>query len=375
MSPEQARSERVGANSDVYSLAVVLFEALTGMLPYTTQHAAPVKAVLEAVKKETPRRPRALRRDISIPLESVILKALEKNPADRYADAEEFAYDLERALAGASVSAKPYSHTTRLRQLLSGRERVVAAFLFLLAAAGAGYAYLRHELRQERYERLLATAHLRNFSARLMTGREAAAPAASATPGAWHAIRMGRRAMSDEDWTTAVAEFQSAVNFAESAGDQRTASMARLDQARSETMLGNAAKALSLYREIIANRGTSPAVAEFAQLEAVQQAVLEGQQAEALELLNLRAIPAAGSIRDAVQCLVGELAPDTATARALNAPRRLQNEIHLAAAIRHRQEGRADEYRKELQRCVQVSSPPSDWPCPLARALYARDRR
>jgi serine/threonine protein kinase len=57
MSPEQARADRVGPGSDIYSLGVVLYEGLTGMLPYSTQHSAPVKNVLEAVRNETPRRP------------------------------------------------------------------------------------------------------------------------------------------------------------------------------------------------------------------------------------------------------------------------------------------------------------------------------
>ena len=376
MSPEQARAERVGPASDVYSLGVVLFEALTGQLPYSTQHAAPVKSVLEAVKKEAPRRPRSVRRDVSPQLESVILKALEKDPAARYEDAEEFAADLERALAGSPVTARPYSSTsTHLRQLWSGRERVVAAFLVLLLAAGAGFAHLRNELLSERYERLLTTAHLRNFSVRLMNKPAEDAPALSKTPGAWHAIRMGRRSMTEENWTAAVAEFQTAVNFSEAANDPRTAAIARLDQARCETLLGNHVKAFSLYREIMGNADASPSLVDFAHAEALLLALLQDQRAEAVQLLNQRPLPASGPLRDLMQCLGGELAPDALSNRAALAPQRLRNDLRLAAAIRHRLDGREDAFAAELQNCVQSSSPPSEWPAPLARSLRRTIRR
>ncbi|MBN1269382.1 MAG: serine/threonine protein kinase, partial [Kiritimatiellae bacterium] len=78
MSPEQARGERVGPASDIYSLGVVLYEALSGVLPYSAQHRSRVKEVLEAVKNEPPRRPRLFRKDISPDMEAVVLKALEK---------------------------------------------------------------------------------------------------------------------------------------------------------------------------------------------------------------------------------------------------------------------------------------------------------
>jgi hypothetical protein len=375
MSPEQARAERVGPASDIYSLGVVLFEALTGQLPYSTQHAAPVKSVLEAVKRETPRRPRSLRDDIPSEVEAVLLKALEKDPAARYADANEFADDLERALAGNRVSARPYSHASRLRQLVSGREQVVAAFALLLLATGTGFFYFRRQLLTERYERLITTAHLRNFSFRLMTPPPTGEEAVSQTPGAWHAIRMGRRAMSDKDWTAAVAEFQAAVNFSEEAGDQRNAAIARLDQARSETLLGNHAKALSLYREIMDNADASSAVAEFAHAESFQLAMMDNQRTEAAHLLRHRPLPASGPLRDMMKCLNGELTPESVVGRAALVTQRLRNDLRVAAAIRFRLLGDEESCATELRNCVQASSPPSEWPAPLALSLHSTIRR
>jgi len=368
MSPEQARGERVGTTSDVYSLGVVLFEALTSLLPYSTQHAAPVKAVLEAVKHEAPRRPRSLRRDLSIPLEAVILKALEKDPPKRYADAEAFACDLEHALAGLPVSARPYSAFDRWMQRTAGRETLLVALAVIVIFSAAGWAYLQRRIRTEQHRNLISTAHLRNLSIRSVPAMSV--DGGRGTPGAWHGIRMGRRAMIEERWTTALKELQTAVNFAEGAGDQRTASIARLEQARCEIMLGNSIKALSLYREILDARDTSPAVIEYAQLECIQQALLEGQQGDALEILNLRPLPATPAIADAVLCLTGERSIELALRAVDTMPNRFQNDLLCAIAVRARLDGNGEESRRQLRRALQSSLPPSEWPGPLARKLY-----
>ncbi len=92
LSPEQAQGRPVDARSDLYSIGVVLFELLTGRVPFDAD--SPVTVALMQVN-EPPPSPRAIVPAIPAPLEAVVLRALEKDPARRFADADEFIAALE----------------------------------------------------------------------------------------------------------------------------------------------------------------------------------------------------------------------------------------------------------------------------------------
>ncbi|MGN7132269.1 Stk1 family PASTA domain-containing Ser/Thr kinase [Rhodococcoides corynebacterioides] len=102
LSPEQARGEQVDARSDVYSLGCVLFEILTGEPPFTGD--SPVAVAYQHVR-EDPRLPSSVNKDVPAELDSIILKAMSKNPANRYQSAADMRSDLIRVLGGQRPSA------------------------------------------------------------------------------------------------------------------------------------------------------------------------------------------------------------------------------------------------------------------------------
>ena len=104
LSPEQARGERIDERSDVYSAGCVLFELLTGRAPFTGDSA--VSLAYQHVS-EPPPVPSSIASDVPEALDRVVLKALAKDPAERYASASDMAVDLSRAAEGLPVQAPP----------------------------------------------------------------------------------------------------------------------------------------------------------------------------------------------------------------------------------------------------------------------------
>ena len=111
LSPEQARGAPVTASSDLYSAGIVLYEMLTGKVPFNGDSAIEI-----AMKhlNDPPKPPSKIRPEIPDELDAVVLRALSKNPEDRYQTAEEFSEDLHRVEAGLPLAPETSEAATAL---------------------------------------------------------------------------------------------------------------------------------------------------------------------------------------------------------------------------------------------------------------------
>jgi len=141
MSPEQVdgRSREVAPTTDVYALGTILYEILTGALPH---EGSTLEEVYAAILSRDPVPPRRLDPKIPPDLQTITLKALEKEPSRRYATAQAFADDLGRYLAGEPIEAHASGPWRRgLRRALRNRVLVglAASLGLLLLAAGVTF--------------------------------------------------------------------------------------------------------------------------------------------------------------------------------------------------------------------------------------------
>lgn len=143
MSPEQLLGKRreIDGRSDVYGLGATLFECLTGRPPFETDDA---NALVRMILHERPQSPDALA-SCGADASRVVLKCLEKKPADRYANAAELRDDLRRLARGEPVLGRPLGMTTRMMRVVVGRPRVslVVAASLLVACVLAWHSMTR----------------------------------------------------------------------------------------------------------------------------------------------------------------------------------------------------------------------------------------
>jgi len=173
LSPEQAAGERqLDARSDVFSLGAVLYEMLAGQAPFQGPDTADL---LRRIREEDPALPRRIDPAIPRDLQNICLKALEKEPARRYASAREMAADLRRYLAGEAVLAEPAAYARLMSGTVGEHLRDLDAWRGEQIISEGEHSGIR-----KRYERLLERE-----DAWIMAARRLTLPQVSLYLGAW----------------------------------------------------------------------------------------------------------------------------------------------------------------------------------------------
>ena len=280
-SPEQVNNASLGTASDVYSLGVVLYELLTGRRPYDPK--GPTRRDLEqAILDQDPAKPSDQRlitgdsgsgksaRRIRGDLDTVVLKALRKDPKQRYATAQAFADDLKRYLAYEPIAAKPDAGWYRVGRFVRRHRLGLAAVTAVVLALGIGLTSTLWQAQRAEREASNAVAEV---VLRKREAERASKAAAEANTQATIALRernradvearvaLAQRDRADAETGLAKAASLRAADQARIARDaERTAraALSEAEQSRTEAMLAverSAASAGLMRRALAAATG------------------------------------------------------------------------------------------------------------------------
>jgi serine/threonine protein kinase/Flp pilus assembly protein TadD len=288
MSPEQALAQPAGVDqrTDIYALGATLYELLTLEPAFNGRDR---QELLRQIAFEEPRPPRRVNKAVPAELETIVLKAMARSPAERYATAQELANDLERFLKDEPIRARRPSLVQRWRKWARRHRPVVwsAAALFATLAVLAGSVGWVLRDRADRQARTRAAVR--------------------------DALEEAQRFHEQAHW----AQAQAAVQRAEALLPEGTADPAL------------AARVRALLRELAAEDADRRLLAGLEEIRLRQAGVNVRENRFALE----EAVPEYGRVFKAYGLLAGAVPPAKAAARIRGRPRTVRNT--LLAALDH----------------------------------------
>ena len=182
--PEQIRGGDLSTSADVYGLGVVLYELLAGSRPYNLEGLSPAELETVVCDEDPPAPSRVavppdVRRSLEGDLDTIVMKAIAKEPERRYPSAEALAGDITRFLSGRPVRARPATPMYRVAKFIRRNRIAVAtgvAMLVLLTAGVAGIFWQARTAARERDRAQTASAHAEESLALLVDLFEEADP-------------------------------------------------------------------------------------------------------------------------------------------------------------------------------------------------------
>jgi serine/threonine protein kinase/Flp pilus assembly protein TadD len=275
MSPEQARGHKVDHRSDIYSLGVVLYEMLTLRRPFTGESW---EKIVHSILTRDPVGPRRINSRVPNDLETICLKALEKDPDRRYAAAAEFAEDLRRYLQHGLIKARRASLARRswksIRRHPVAWTAAALTTLLIVLVGGVG-GFLSAQRAEESARRALADAHLAVNEGLYSQALEIVDGVLAAKPDLGEArVLRARLLMKSNRVLDAVTEAKGLLN---DDPDDWTAHLILARAANSIHVLG-----LSAEEHVRAVESMAPETAEAYYL----RSLLADSSSQAVELLN-----------------------------------------------------------------------------------------